>query len=372
MNRDMVFVGSYAWSTIDDSVKWSDIDVWKEDNLKLSLPTIKLDLKTIPHSILNLFSGTYPTLDELYTIKCSHLGYDNVMWAKHKSHILKMKSKGATLVPKLYQALLKHWKLELGNKEFLNLDKSKEEFFTDHVNYRFNHDYLHTVVASPHKPIYEAYVKTGSDVLLCRDKLSSVPTEHLILMFKEEINTICLERWLLNEYWLKTDLNIAKAHSLALKKTITNLTKGWATNFIVENLDSFVKPDYDVYLRVINELLTSKEKGKYMQDESVGCYLESIYENYCDFHNEGIEGFVYNCCEGTICKDDLKDVVYKHIQREGGGEDGSEACYGVFSLDGRIFKAEYSYYSYDGDDYSDILRTVREVKPVERTVTFYE
>lgn len=63
---------------------------------------------------------------------------------------------------------------------------------------------------------------------------------------------------------------------------------------------------------------------------------------------------------------------YEHLEREGGGEGGSEYCYGVFKLKGKIYKAEWSYYSYHGDDYDGIEDTLIEVKPVQVTVTQYE
>lgn len=54
------------------------------------------------------------------------------------------------------------------------------------------------------------------------------------------------------------------------------------------------------------------------------------------------------------------------------GEGGSEYCYGVFKLDDKIYKAEYSYYSYHGNEYDDIAYSLREVRPVEKTITVYE
>ena len=62
---------------------------------------------------------------------------------------------------------------------------------------------------------------------------------------------------------------------------------------------------------------------------------------------------------------------YEHLQQEGGGEGGSEYCYGVFRLGDKIYKAEYSYYSYNGHEYDGIYHTLKEVKPVQKTITVY-
>ena len=67
-----------------------------------------------------------------------------------------------------------------------------------------------------------------------------------------------------------------------------------------------------------------------------------------------------------------KEFQYKHIEQDGGGEGGSEYCYGVFELKGVVYKAEYSYYSQYGHDYDDILSTLKVVTPVQKMVTVYE
>ena len=60
---------------------------------------------------------------------------------------------------------------------------------------------------------------------------------------------------------------------------------------------------------------------------------------------------------------------YEHLEQEGGG---AEHCYGVFKLKDKVYKAEYSYYSYHGDNYDDIESTLREVTPVQKTITVWQ
>jgi hypothetical protein len=70
----------------------------------------------------------------------------------------------------------------------------------------------------------------------------------------------------------------------------------------------------------------------------------------------------------------IKEVVqgYEHLEQEGGGEGGGEHCYGVFKLRGKIYLAEYSYYSHNGHEYDCIASTLKEVAPVQKTITVYE
>lgn len=63
---------------------------------------------------------------------------------------------------------------------------------------------------------------------------------------------------------------------------------------------------------------------------------------------------------------------YVHKECEGGGEGEGEYCYGVIELGGTFYKAEWSYYSYNGCDYDYINDTIKEVVPVLKVITVYE
>lgn len=68
----------------------------------------------------------------------------------------------------------------------------------------------------------------------------------------------------------------------------------------------------------------------------------------------------------------LEKTGYSQIDGEGGHEGGAEYCWGVFEFLGKTYKAEYSYYSYHGDEYDGISKTLKEVKPVQKTVTVWD
>jgi hypothetical protein len=57
-----------------------------------------------------------------------------------------------------------------------------------------------------------------------------------IKLFREEIYATALERWMIpSDYRFSP----AKAYFLALRKTITSLTKGVSSRFIIDNFDVF-------------------------------------------------------------------------------------------------------------------------------------
>lgn len=89
----------------------------------------------------------------------------------------------------------------------------------------------------------------------------------------------------------------------------------------------------------------------------------------------------------SVCRDLFSDDVWDHselvdlatekygldrVEGEYGGEGQSEYCYSIIGIDGKFFKAEWSYYSYNGCEFDGVRNTVREVTPVERLVTVYE
>lgn len=228
-----------------------DVDIWTDE-----CKVVGTDSKIIPRNILKLIGQKdgYACPNSLFTIKCSHLGYDNPMWSKHFQDVLVMKHKGCVIEDELYYTLLDFWKTELGDKSFLSLNKTKEDFFTDGVVYQYDHDYLHEIVAHPNPPVYTKCLKQGTDVMIDNDKFFNMCYEDQIKMIKEEMTVIACERWLLRN----PSMGFLKAWINGRKKTITNLTKGKTNEFIIRNIDKFVRPDVTMFNNVIRTLIEEK------------------------------------------------------------------------------------------------------------------
>lgn len=378
-----------------------DTDLWVDDESLLEEGT---DGHVIPTEIMSIVPTVqgYATPNAIYTIKCSHFGWD-IHWEKTKYDILFLKSKyRPRLIPDLYEALVDHWNKEHGDKSYLSLSQDKEDFFNDYVKYKYDHDYLHELVAYPNKPVYTKCLKDGNSVLTDKVKFDKMSFEDQVKMFREEIVVIACERWLVH----KPDIGWYKAYMLSLKKTITRLTKNWACDFIIQNLEYFVKPEFNMFEHILNNL----------EETSMSKVDLAVFEEFMEeFGYSDLGRTIYELCENDVyfggnyvytnsqpnwrLKSEDKDQYdkeyvlyteerdkkyfpfvekekqawgYEHLEQEGGGEGGSEYCYGVFKLKGKVYRAEYSYYSYEGSDYSDILGTLKEVKPVQKTITVYE
>jgi len=389
----MILVGSLAlswWCRLHDipfDRKYDpDVDVWVNKGEEYGLEGC--DVSEIPKEIMDMIpthEGPFyhtATLDALYTIKLSHMGWD-IQWDKHKSDVLFMRKIGAWLIPQLYDALVEYWKKEHGNKDYLSLYKSKEEFFNDHVEYVFDHDFLHDLVAHPYVPVYRLVLRDGHGVAIDQNKFEDLPYRLKLRMFREEISVIAAERWLINPR-TSGKIHWMKAYNMALKKTVTSLTKNWATDFILQNLEYFVVPEYSYFDHLVK---TMKFEGvKFMKNVSRDdldkmyrelaeaaylsnrTYFEKCYGELEDFLeytdtwvNEQIMDEFYDC----------RNVPgFKFLEQHGGGEGGAEDCYSVFQYKDKYYKVFYSYYSYHG--YSVDRYEVCEVKPVEKLITVYE
>lgn len=234
-----------------------DLDIWTDDESEL---IDKTDSHLIPREIIQLVPRLverggmkrWATPDAIYTIKMSHAEYQ-IKWQKTKLDILWLKAKGCKLIPELYEALKVHWVTVHGSKEFLSLNKTKDDFFNDNVTYVYPHDDLHELVAYPNRPIYERCLKDNQEVLIDKNKFFAMPFEDQVRMFREEISVIAAERWMINPTW-KGKISWYRAYILSLEKTVTRLTKGWASEFILMNLEHFVKPKYEYFEHLIEEL----------------------------------------------------------------------------------------------------------------------
>lgn len=374
----MIIVGSKALERFELNRKpVADIDRWwQEGEIKIG----KEDDVVIPVDIYNLVETVdgYATPNSIYTIKCSHFAWD-IKWEKTKNDILWLKANGCELNLPLYYALKKHWSNIHGNKDYLSLAKGKDKFFNDYVYYKYDHDYLHTLVSYPNEPMYKSVLKDNEEVLTDKDKFDKLFLDDKIRLFREEITVIAIERWLLSEK--SQPITWFEAYLKALKKVIIDLTKNWASDFIIFNIDKFVKPDYKYFEYCLNKL----EMNNMVDTKEIEEFLNSIYDGV-GLDDKSVyflaSGGMYHkrFLKPNLAEMKTSDLIiyleqtfgYTLVIKEGGDEGGSGYCYGVFELKGRFYKVEWSYYSDDGDNYDSALDTLTEVKPKQKLITVYE
>ncbi len=183
----------------------------------------------------------YATLHELYTIKVSHSSWElkNGSWEKHIEDAAFLKRKGAVLLPDLYKLLYSIWE-DVHGKKKMDLSKEADEFFKDAVKRQYDHDSIHETVAHYDRPLYTRILKDGHSVDIDPKKMWALPFEDQVKLFREEIAATALERLVIpNNY----NFSPGRAWRWALRRTITSLTKGKSSLFLIENYEHFRKPD---------------------------------------------------------------------------------------------------------------------------------
>lgn len=181
------------------------------------------------------------TVDELYTIKCSHIYWElkNGSWNKHLFDLRYLRRRGAQLIPELHKKLYSVWVETHGAKK-TNLAMEKGAFFKDAVVRIYDHDSIHDSVAYGDVALYNLILKDGSTVDIDGDKMWSLPHEQLVSLFREEVYATALERILIPRNY---QVSAGFAYRWALRRTITSLTKGRSARFIIENFEEFALPD---------------------------------------------------------------------------------------------------------------------------------
>lgn len=181
------------------------------------------------------------TLDEMYTIKLSHSHWElpNGSWGKHVYDLIQLQNAGAKLDMGLYKILYKVWE-EMHGKKVMNLDQDKSEFFADAVKRTYDHDSLHESVAFGDRPIYKECLRDGASVDIDPRKMWALPHDRIVKLFVEEVCVTALERKVIPNNYKGSP---GAAYHWALRRTITSLTKGKSSRFILENIKEFIKPD---------------------------------------------------------------------------------------------------------------------------------
>lgn len=188
-----------------------------------------------------LYASRVATVDELYTLKLSHIYWElkNGSWEKHVFDLRFLKRRGGKLIPELHKKLYKVW-LEIHGPKRTNLAMEKEAFFKDAVVRIYDHDSIHDSVAYGETAMYNRILKDGSTVDVDSKKLWSLSFEELVLLFREEVCATALERIVIPRNYR---VSPGAAYRWALRRTITSLTKGKSATFIADNFEEFAIPD---------------------------------------------------------------------------------------------------------------------------------
>lgn len=170
----------------------------------------------------------------LTIIKRSHLWRD-LSFQKHITHYHKHLAKHRLMFNAFDEYMLqKRTKLTMNSypQGHPSLKKSVEDFFDDYVEKKYNHDYLHELVAYHDKPLYTRLQRNASSAWCDKDLWDKLSNDDKIKCVAEEAQVIAIERFLVPSNW-----NYAPRHAYlkALDKVCTTLCSGWFRDFAIDN-----------------------------------------------------------------------------------------------------------------------------------------
>jgi hypothetical protein len=112
-----------------------------------------------------------------------------------------------------------------------NLMLSKEDFFDDFVTKKYDHDFLHELVAFYDKPLYTRLLR-NSELAWCeKEKWDSLSDSDKIKCVAEETFVIAIERFMVPNGW---KFPSKLAYMKALNKVCTTLCSGWFRDFAID------------------------------------------------------------------------------------------------------------------------------------------
>jgi hypothetical protein len=170
----------------------------------------------------------------LTIIKRSHLWRD-LSFQKHITHYHKHLARfraGFTEVDELILENRTKLTMAAYPQGHPSLKKSVEDFFDDYVEKKYNHDYLHELVAYHDKPLYTQLQRNSSSAWCDKDLWDKLSKDDKIKCVAEEAQVIAIERFLVPSNW-----NYAPRHAYlkALDKVCTTLCSGWFRDFAIDN-----------------------------------------------------------------------------------------------------------------------------------------
>lgn len=188
------------------------------------------------------------------------LNYDLLMikeshkYKRNSPHFLKTMADIKFLREKIHGKVQDSWAKE--EREFFNLRESEsytyahpklnvssKDFFNgDGVNYVYDHDEIHKIVAVESSPAYTKYMQDGAQVMTSKEKFFSVDQRTRLLGGLEESMVLALERSQVPHGLGKEGGPTPRwSFEMALMKVCSSITSGYFREFCWENYSEIVE-----------------------------------------------------------------------------------------------------------------------------------
>lgn len=244
----MIYIGSTAIKLLFPDFKREpkDMDLLVRDKYLAKMGLVgRVEFHVIPPLWKPLDEGRQLTVNEIYTLKASHLFWD-IKWDKHIYDIQFMQDRGAVIEIPLFYELYEYWLKKHGEPRRSKLNVSAKEFFTNGLKGGYDHDHLHTLINS--NPTYKKVLKDGAEVEVTEEKFNALTFDEKCDLVREEIYVMAYERL--------AGRSPLEAYRWMLKQFIMYHAPMWEAIFIIENYNVLKRPIINFKLELDNKLNT--------------------------------------------------------------------------------------------------------------------
>lgn len=209
-------------------------------------PGSKIDLHYIPLLWDILESQEYSSRqlqDVLFTLKASHVSFDDVHQEKTFLDLYYMSEYGCRIIEPLFFLLHKWWTQQFGEKWRADFTAESAQFFLDAVSRENVHDQLHEAVAHFDRPAFKFLQDPDqTTVWVCPNKFERTTELVRQRVVIEEAQTLALERFIIPG----RSTNKTLCYHKMIKGLVDRLAPLWMTVYIINNLYYFLnfKQDY--------------------------------------------------------------------------------------------------------------------------------
>ena len=194
-------------------------------------------------ALLDQYQGVAPP-QVLLTLKLSHRYIKNSPhFKKTMDDIWFLRNTGCK-VPENLKEWLKKREVETYTYGHPSLKQAKKTFFTDNVEYVYDHDTVHLAVQTYEKPAYEYFKGDNEEVYCSKEKFFASTEAIRFAAVLEESYVLAIERSLVPHPDVLTP---RQAFLKALEKVCTSITSGWFREYAWEHYNEIVEqfnPNY--------------------------------------------------------------------------------------------------------------------------------
>lgn len=224
-----------------------DLDIFSSDHTKFSSSIVENKIVEIIPAPVWWNHKKYATLEEIITLKASHIFWTPRPRQKHINDIEFLLGKGYQIRDDMFYQLYDHWESLYGERSQSDQNQSQDDFFDDYLTREIHHDQVHLWI-NPN-PVYKKILVGDGSVNISEEKFLTLTHEEQLDVVREEVYVLSFERWRKEK-----TTSPGLTYRINLIYFIGHLAPTWLALFTLKNFLRLNKPKIN-YRNIINKQL---------------------------------------------------------------------------------------------------------------------